>query len=67
MNGKEYIDFLNEDYANALVHLVCVSTIADNTYSLVFGFIELYPTECAGLPIETDWQSMGLKKHRLFC
>lgn len=66
MNEKEYIDLLNEDYANALIHMVCLNTKKDGTYSLVFGFVEFFPMECAGAPVETEWQSLSLPDHRLF-
>lgn len=66
MNEKEYIDLLNEDYANVLIHMVCLNTKKDGTYSLVFGFVEFFPMECAGAPVETEWQSLSLLNHRLF-
>jgi hypothetical protein len=66
MDNKKFTDLLEKDYANALVHLFCVNTIADKSYSLGFGFVELYPVECSGSPIETEWQSLGLPEYRLF-
>lgn len=57
---------LREDYAKALIHMACVCDTATRTYALIFGMVELFPQECASLPLETPWYSAAFKKIRVF-
>lgn len=70
MNEEKYIELLGQDYACALIHLVCLCTKGkkgkSSSYDLVFGFVEFFPHECATAPIETTWQTLGMKDYRLF-